>query len=78
MSTRAASWLTWSMCALCVGMAALGVLFLVLLRRFPHDVIVDQWLHNVMESVAFSPVLTVVPVLTFSTMGGRHRLPPTR
>ncbi len=69
MSTRAASWLSWSMCALCVGMAALGVLFLVLLRRFPHDVIVDQWLHNVMVSVAFSPVLAVVPVLTFSTMG---------
>jgi hypothetical protein len=69
MSTRAASWLSWSMCALCVGMAGLGVLFLILLSRFPHDIIVDQWLDNVMVSVAFSPVLAVVSVLTFSTMG---------
>jgi hypothetical protein len=69
MSTRAASWPTWSMCALCVGMAALGVLFLVLLTRFPHAVIVDQWLDNVMVSVVFSPLLAVVPALTFSTLG---------
>jgi hypothetical protein len=57
------------MCALCVGMAVLGVLFLVLLSRLPHDVLVDHWLDNVMVSVVFSPVLAVVPVLTFSTMG---------
>ena len=69
MSRRAASWLAWSMCALSVGMAALGVLFLVLMSRFPHSVIFDQWLENVVVTVVFSPILAVVTVLTFSTMG---------
>jgi len=57
------------MCALSVGMAALGVLFLVLMSRFPHSVIFDQWLENVVVTVVFSPILAVVTVLTFSTMG---------
>ena len=69
MSRRAASWLAWSMCALSVGMAALGVLFLVLMSRFPHSVIFDQWLENVVVTAVFSPILAVVTVLTFSTMG---------
>ena len=69
MSRRAASWLAWSMCALSVGMAALGVLFLVLMSRFPHNVIFDQWLENVVVTVVFSPILAMVTVLTFSTMG---------
>jgi hypothetical protein len=68
-SPRAASWLAWSTCALSVGMAVLGVLFLVLLSRFPHGIIVDQWLENVMVMVVFSPLLAVVTVLSFSTMG---------
>jgi hypothetical protein len=69
MSRRAASWLSWSTCALSVGMAVLGVFFLVLLSRFPHSVIVDQWLENVMVMPLFSPLLAVVTVLSFSTMG---------
>ncbi|MDQ3863998.1 MAG: hypothetical protein M3317_10960, partial [Actinomycetota bacterium] len=69
MSRRAASWLAWSTCALSVGMAVLGVFFLVLLSRFPHSVIVDQWLENVMVMVVFSPLLAVVTILSFSTMG---------
>jgi hypothetical protein len=44
-------------------------LFLVLLSRFHHSVIVGQWLENVMVSVVFSPVLAVVTVLSFSTIG---------
>jgi hypothetical protein len=68
-SPRAASWLAWSTCALSVGMAVLGVLFLVLLSRFPHGIIVDQWLENVMVMVVFSPLLAMVTVLSFSTMG---------
>jgi hypothetical protein len=50
-------------------MAVLGVLFLVLLSRFPHGIIVDQWLENVMVMVVFSPLLAMVTVLSFSTMG---------
>jgi hypothetical protein len=69
MSRRAASWLAWSTCALCVAMAVLGILFLLLLSRFPHSVIVDQWLENVMVMVVFSPLLAVVTILSFSTMG---------
>ena len=69
MSRRAASWLSWSTCALSVGMAVLGVFFLVLLSRFPHSVIVDQWLENVMVMPLFSPLLAVVTILSFSTMG---------
>ena len=69
MSRRAASWLSWSTCALSMGMAVLGVFFLVLLSRFPHSVIVDQWLENVMVMPLFSPLLAVVTILSFSTMG---------
>jgi hypothetical protein len=69
MSARTAAWLSWSTCALSVGLAVLGVLFLVLLSRFHHSVIVGQWLENVMVSVVFSPVLAVVTVLSFSTIG---------
>ena len=69
MSRRAASWLSWSTCALSVGMAVLGVYFLVLLSRFPHSVIVDQWLENVMVMPLFSPLLAVVTILSFSMMG---------
>jgi hypothetical protein len=69
MSRRVASWLSWSTCALSVGMAVLGVLFLVLLSRFPHSVIVDHWLENVMVMPVFSPLLAVVTILSFSTMG---------
>jgi hypothetical protein len=50
-------------------MAVLGILFLVLLSRFPLSVIVDQWLENVMVMVVFSPLLAVVTILSFSTMG---------
>ena len=52
-----------------MGMAMLGVLFLVLLGRFPHNVIVERWLENVMVMPLFSPVLAVVTVLSFSTIG---------
>jgi hypothetical protein len=69
MSHRTAAWLAWSLGALSVGMAMLGVLFLVLLGRFPHDVIVDRWLENVMVMPLFSPLLAVVTVLSFSTIG---------
>jgi hypothetical protein len=69
MSARTAAWLSWSTCALSVGLAVFGVLFLVLLSRFHHSVIVGQWLENVMVSVVFSPVLAVVTVLSFSTIG---------
>jgi hypothetical protein len=50
-------------------MAMLGILFLVLLGWFPHNAIVDQWLENVMVMPLFSPLLAVVSVLSFSTMG---------
>jgi hypothetical protein len=69
MSRRAASWLAWSTCALSVGMAVLGVLFVVVLSRSPHGIIVDKWLENVMVMVVFSPLLAMVTVLSFSTMG---------
>jgi hypothetical protein len=69
MSHRAASWLAWLTCALSVGMAVLGVLFLVQLSWSPHSIIVDQWLENIMVMVVFSPLLAVVTVLSFSTMG---------
>jgi hypothetical protein len=57
------------MCVLSVGMVMLAVMFLVLLGRFTHNAMVDRWLENVMVSVVFSPLLAVVVVLTFSTMG---------
>jgi hypothetical protein len=50
-------------------MAVLGVLFVVVLSRSPHSIIVDKWLENVMVMVVFSPLLAMVTVLSFSTMG---------
>jgi hypothetical protein len=69
MRRRSASWLSWSTCALSVGMAVLGVFFLILLSWFPHSVMVDQWLENVMVLPLFSPLLAVVTILSFSMMG---------
>jgi hypothetical protein len=69
MNARVASRLTWSMCVLCSGMAILGVLLFASLGRSSDDAIVEQWLDEVMVSVVFSPVLAVVPVLTFSVVG---------
>jgi len=50
-------------------MAVLGVLFVVVLSRSPHSIIIDQWLEDVMVMVVFSPLLALVTVLSFSTMG---------
>jgi hypothetical protein len=50
-------------------MAVLGVLFVVVLSQSPHSIIVDKWLENVMVMVVFSPLLAMVTVLSFSTMG---------
>jgi hypothetical protein len=70
MSHRTAAWLAWSTCTLSVVMAVLGVVFLLLLSRPVHDMpIIDRWLEDVMVSVVFSPVLAVVPVLSYSTIG---------
>jgi hypothetical protein len=69
MSARAAAWLAWSTCTLSVGMAVLGVLFLQLLSRSSDRVVVSRWLENVIVSVVFSPLLAVVTVLSFSTIG---------
>jgi hypothetical protein len=70
MSTRTLAWFALSMCALSMVMAVLGVLFLLLLSRPLHNIpIVDRWLENVMVSVVFSPLLAVVTVLSYSTIG---------
>jgi hypothetical protein len=50
-------------------MAMLGVLYLVLLSRSSHSIRVDQWLENVMVMPVFSPLLAMVTVLSFSTIG---------
>jgi hypothetical protein len=50
-------------------MAMLGVLYLVLLSRSSHSILVDQWLENVMVMPVFSPLLAMVTVLSFSTIG---------
>src|SRR5829696_8850057 len=69
MSRRTTSWLAWSTCALSISIALLGVLFLVVLSRLPHSIFIDQWLENVMVIPLFSPLLAMVTVLSFSTMG---------
>jgi hypothetical protein len=70
MSHRTAAWLAWSTSTLSVVMAVLGVLFLILLSRPLHNMpIIDRWLEDVMVSVVFSPLLAVVPVLSYSMIG---------
>jgi hypothetical protein len=60
MSTRAASWLAWSMCAFSLALTALSLLLLVLNVSHLDVPIHPYWTVNTLLAVGFSPVGAVI------------------
>ena len=56
MSTRAASWLAWSLCALSLALTALSLLLLNLNLSHPNTYIYDYWLDNTLGTLSYAPV----------------------
>ena len=60
MSTRAASWLAWSMCAFSLALTAQSLLLLVLNVSHPDVPIHPYWTVNTLLALGFSPVGAVI------------------
>jgi hypothetical protein len=59
-STRAATWLAWSMCALSFALTALSLMLLILNMSHPDAPIHPYWTINTLLAVGFSPVGAVI------------------
>jgi hypothetical protein len=55
-SSRAASWVAWSLCGLSLALTALRVLLLALNLSHPDTHIYNPWLDNTVTAKSFSPV----------------------
>jgi hypothetical protein len=60
MSSRAATWLAWSLCALSLALIGLSLLLLALNLSHPGVHIFDFWLENTLAAVGFSTVGAVI------------------
>ena len=60
MSTRAASWLAWSVCALSLVLTVLGILLLFLNLSQPNVPIYDYWHQSTATGVVFSTLGALV------------------
>jgi hypothetical protein len=60
MSTRAAAWLVWSLCALSLALTAFSLLLLVLNLSHPDVPIHPYWTVNTLLAMGFSPVGAVI------------------
>src|SRR5215217_6433386 len=60
MSKRTASWLAWSMCALSLALAGLGLLLLALNSTYPNAYIFEYWLDATLVALGFSTVGAVI------------------
>jgi hypothetical protein len=60
MSTRAATWLAWSVCALSLVLTALSLLLLVLNLSHSGDNVFDYWIADTTVAVAFSTVGAII------------------
>jgi hypothetical protein len=60
MSTRAASWLAWSLCALSLALTSLSLLLLALSLSYPNTYIYDYWLENTIMAVSFSIIGAII------------------
>ena len=61
MSRRTAAWLAWSLCALCVALAAASLLLAVLNGRAPSEILIDEGIIAIaVLTVAFSVVVALV------------------
>jgi hypothetical protein len=56
MSSRAAAWLAWSLCALSLALTALSLLLLVLNFSHPNTHIYEPWLDNRLTAISYAPV----------------------
>jgi uncharacterized membrane protein YhdT len=56
MSSRAAAWLAWSLCALALALTALSLLLVVLNLSHPNAHIYDPWLDNTLTAISYAPV----------------------
>ena len=56
MSSRATTWLAWSLCALSLALTALSLLLLVLIFSHPNTHIYDPWLDNTLTAISYAPV----------------------
>ena len=56
MSTRAAAWLAWSLCAFSLALTALGLLLLALNLSYPNTHIYGPWLDNTLTAISYAPV----------------------
>jgi hypothetical protein len=56
MSTRAAAWLAWSLCAFSLALTALGLLLLALNVSYPNTHIYGPWLDNTLTAISYAPV----------------------
>ena len=62
MSTRAASWLAWSLCVLSLALTALALLFLDRNLAHPNTYVYDYWLDNTLGTLCYSPVGALIAV----------------
>jgi hypothetical protein len=60
LSSRAASWLAWSLCALSLALTALSLLLLALNLSYPNTYIYDYWLENTIQAVSFSIIGAII------------------
>jgi hypothetical protein len=60
MSTRAASWLAWSLCGLSLVLTAFSLLLLVLSLSHPGVHIYDYWVETTLAAIGFSTVGAVI------------------
>ena len=60
MGPREAAWLSWYMCALSLGLTALGLLLLVLGREHLGGLVFEQWAEDAVVAVGFSTIGAVV------------------
>jgi len=60
MSSRATTWLAWSLCALSLALTALSFLLLILNLSHPNTHIYEPWLDNTLTAVFYPTVGALV------------------
>ena len=61
MGRKEATWVAWCMCALSLGLTALGLLLLVLSREHHGGLVFEQWAKDAVVAAGFSTIGAVVP-----------------
>src|ERR671920_1229380 len=60
MSSRATTWLAWSLCALSLALTALSLLLLILNLSHPNTHLYEPWLDNTLTAVFYPTVGAIV------------------